>query len=163
MNRLTSCNGIPGESYMSVSETVPPADFVAVTNIVEIGSGVDTTWQRIGSFADAGKYLGVVSELVSGRGDIGSVRKIGDGIREVKVGSGIFSYAYMQSVGPMAAVGYHGNVSLEPTGETSCRLVYTITYDQAQMSGEMRRQTSERIGARFKGMAEAMKLEAEAV
>lgn len=136
--------------------------FIAIVTTVEIARSAEDAWKRIGSYADAGKYLSVHSELNAGEAGIGSVRKIGDGILEVMVGSGIYSYSYAQTVGPMAAYTYHGSVSLEPLTAGTCRLVYTISYDQASMSAEERQQAIGRITPRFKGMADAMKADAEA-
>jgi hypothetical protein len=144
---------------MSASNSTP--NFATIANTVEIASNARSTWERIGNYGDAGRFLGVSSEVISSHDGIGSVRKIGDGILEVMVGSGIYSYAYAQTVGPMAVFAYHGNVSIEPLGEEGCRLVYTISYDQSAMSEEQRGETATRISGRFKGMAEAMKVEAE--
>lgn len=136
-------------------------DMVVIEGTATIAVGVDECWRRIGGFAEAGQFLAIGSKLLSGDGSIGSVRLIGDAIVEVMVGESQNSYTYSQIEGPMAPFHYHGSVLVAATGAASCRLVYSISYNQAAMTEERRTAERTRIAGRFQGAADAMKRVAE--
>ncbi|BBD97001.1 hypothetical protein SAMIE_1005020 [Sphingobium amiense] len=132
-------------------------DVAVVTCTVDIAMSVEDCWRCIRNFGDAGRFLNVPSQLISGDGGIGSVREIGDTILEAMVGQSDASYTYVQTEGPMAAYLYHGCVALSKRGPASCRLIYTITYNQASMSAATKEAERRRLSGRFQGAAEAMK------
>jgi hypothetical protein len=136
-------------------------DFAIVTCSVNIDRPVDEVWREIGDFADAGRFLNVSSQIVSGNGGLGSVRVVGDAILEVMVGSSSHSYTYAQVRGPMAAFSYHGCLEVSSSDSGRCRLTYTLIYDQATMDASRRASEFERVSLRFQSAAEAMKTVAE--
>lgn len=136
-------------------------DMAVVRCHVEIACSIDLAWQEIGLFEGAGRFLDVPCKLTYGDGGTGSVRQIGDSILETMVGSSRHSYTYAQTIGPMAAFGYHGCVSLEATGPDACALHYTLVYNQQHMDEQKRLSEFMRLSARFTGAAEAMKRVAE--
>jgi hypothetical protein len=136
--------------------------FAIVAHSVDVNRPIDETWCKIGDFADAGRFLNVSSKLVSGNGQIGSVRIVGDSILEVMVGSSRYSYTYAQVHGPMAALWYHGCLELSSLWPRSCRLTYTLIYDQTTLDGARRSSEFERITLRFQSAAQSMKVAAEA-
>ncbi|HEY0757906.1 MAG TPA: hypothetical protein VGD59_01485 [Acidisarcina sp.] len=138
-----------------------PTDFAIVACSVAVNRPIDEAWREIGDFADAGRFLNVFSKLVSGIGQLGSVRLVGDAILEVMVGSSSHSYSYAQVRGPMAGFSYHGCLELSPLNSESCRLSYTLVYDQAPMDAARRTSEFERVSLRFKNAAQAMKAAAE--
>jgi hypothetical protein len=103
-------------------------DFAIVAHSVDVNRPIDETWCKVGDFADAGRFLNVSSKLVSGNGQIGSVRIVGDSILEVMVGSSRYSYTYAQVHGPMAELWYHGCLELSSLGPRSCRLTYIYEF-----------------------------------
>jgi hypothetical protein len=137
-------------------------DFAIVAHSVDVYRSIDETWREIGNFANAGRFLNVSSKLVSGNGQLGSVRIVGDSILEVMAGSSSYSYTYAQIRGPMAALWYHGCLKLSSLGSGRCRLTYTLIYDQTTLDGDRRSSEFERISLRFQNAAHAMKLTAEA-
>ncbi|NKL23902.1 SRPBCC family protein [Rhizobium leguminosarum] len=150
------------DSQASMSPAPLAPDFMVIISKIEISKPADEAWSTIGTYGDAGKYLNVDSEQISGDGGIGSVRTIGNSIVEVMVGKGPRSYTYTQTTGPMAPFSYHGSVALEDAGERSSTLIYTINYDQTTMDAAAREAAVGRIRPRFQGMIEAMKSAAEA-
>jgi len=136
-------------------------DFITIPNVVVVDAGALEAWRRIGAFATAGRFLNVPSKLLSGDGGIGSVRQIGDAVIEAMVGAGDTSYAYVQTKGPVAQHHYHGSVALSAVDASKCTLTYTILYDQTAIPAGDRVEFHERLAARFKGAAEAMKRVAE--
>src|ERR1700761_9070821 len=101
----------------ALSHTVCMPAFHVITCRVTIQRPIDDAWLRVGGFADAGRFLNVLCELVSGDGGIGSVRRVGDSILEVLVGKTDYSYTYSQTAGPMERFAYHGCVSLTPVAD----------------------------------------------
>lgn len=150
------------DSQASKSPDLLAPDFMVIISKIEISKPADEAWSSIGTYGDAGKYLNVDSEQISGDGGIGSVRTIGNSIVEVMVGKGPRSYTYTQTKGPMAAFSYHGSVALEDAGDRGSTLIYTINYDQTTMDAAAREAAVGRICPRFQGMVEAMKAAAEA-
>ena len=137
------------------------ADFVSVVNVVQVAQSADTTWQRVGDFLAIGELFGMDCSYVSGSGEIGSVRRIGDSIVEPLVGLSSRSYTYSQTQGSMTGHHYHGNLAVEPDGE-GCTLTYTLMYDQSGLPAERRQHEPDRLRERFGGVVEAMKQRAEA-
>jgi hypothetical protein len=136
-------------------------DFAVIALAAEIDRPIGEAWAIIGDFQAAGRFLGVAVTVADDRQGVGSVRMVGPEIHEVLVCAFPHGYAYAQIRGPMAQHAYHGSVGLEPGGTDTCRLVYTLVYDQTSMSGDVRVQQHERLSARFGGMVQAMKAAAE--
>lgn len=136
-------------------------DFAVIACSVEVNRPIEETWDEIGGFADAGRFLNISSKLVSGEGRIGSVRVVGETIVEVMAGCSAFSYTYAQISGPMAAFSYHGCLEVVSLNPGNCRLTYTLTYDQSAMDSARRATEFERLSQRFSKAAQAMKLAAE--
>jgi hypothetical protein len=147
---------------MTPSPPTPVApDFKVVVCTAEIDRPLDAAWTAIGGYADAGRFLNIASKLISGDGGLGSVRLIGDAILEVMVGRSSHSYAYAQTRGPMAQYAYHGCVALEQNGSASCKLTYSLMYDQSTLDETSRASQIDRITNRFGGAVKAMKQDAE--
>lgn len=140
---------------------VAAPEFANIVCRIDIERDRAETWESIGGFADAGRFLDIASKLLVGTGKIGTVRQVGDRILEVLVGCSDFSYTYAQVVGPMAQFAYHGCVTLSALPLRLCTLTYTIVYDERQMDSEQRGIQRARITKRFQGAAEAMKRQAE--
>ena len=136
-------------------------DIAVITNTVHIASNIETAWKKIGDFSNAGIFLNISCELISGDGDIGSARRIGTEIIEILVGISSNSYSYVQTKGPMAPFSYHGCVALYAEETNSSILKYTICYDQSAMTEDRKEFELDRITKRFSGAAEEMKRNAE--
>ncbi len=136
-------------------------DLVSVVNEVQVEQDWETTWSRVGGFLAIGEIFGTSCVYVSGSGEIGSVRRIGEDIVEPLVGLSTRSYTYSQTEGSMVGLHYHGTVAVEPTSERSCRLTYTLLYDASGLPDELRDKTPDRLAKRFTGVLEKMKERAE--
>ncbi|WP_295993796.1 hypothetical protein [Rugamonas sp.] len=144
-----------------MSNLRPSPHFIAIVASIEILRPVDEAWSIIGSYGDAGRFIDTASMLLSGHGEIGSVRQIGDGIVEVLIGLSRHAYTYAQIQGPMAPFTYHGCLDLRMETATTSRLLYTLSYDQADMDEARRQQEFDRITKRFNDVVKTMKLCAE--
>jgi hypothetical protein len=139
------------------------SDYVVIRKQILVDRPADAVWRRIGGFCAIADWLNLTCELVSGTGDVGSVRRLNGEIVEPMVGRTARSYTYGQSAGTMAGFDYHGTLAVEPEGPKRARILYTIVYDAARMpSDAVRKAQFERIGPRFQGAIETMKVLAEA-
>jgi hypothetical protein len=136
--------------------------FAKVALTTRIACPAEIAWPLIGGFGTAGRFLGVAITLDGEEGVLGTTRRVGADIVEALVGVSRHSYTYAQTEGPMAQYAYHGCVSLEPDSATSCKLDYTIIFEQSAMSVADLTYQLDRIKGRFEGMLESMKAAAEA-
>jgi hypothetical protein len=120
-----------------------------------VAAGADETWRQIGNFADAGRFIGLPSEITSGDGGLGSVREVGDAVTEKMVAQGERFYVYVQTRGPMSERGYHGCVAVEGDGN-QCIIFYTLVYDVSGIDDSLQADEHARLVHRFRGAVEAM-------
>ena len=99
---------------------------------------------------------------ISGAGDVGSVRQLGEAIIESMVSAGRHSYTYAQTEGPMSGFAYHGSVACEPRESGGVEIAYTLVYDQSKIEVDRREPERSRLGQRFAAAVHAMKRAAEA-
>jgi hypothetical protein len=135
--------------------------FTSIVCTIQIAGTIEKIWQRIGGFADAGRFLDIPCKVTSGDDMPGAIRQIGEAILEVMAGRSEHSYTYGQIAGPMAAFAYHGCVSLTSSDGNGCTLTWTLIYDEAQMDQSQRIVQHNRISTRFRGAVTAMKHYAE--
>lgn len=133
-----------------------------MVNEVSVEKDWETTWSRVGDFLAIGEMFAMECVYLSGSGEIGSVRRIGDDIVEPLVGRSSRSYTYSQTEGSMVGHHYHGTVAVDPTGAHTCRLTYTLLYDASGLSPDRRETTPNRLTKQFTGVLQKMKERAEA-
>lgn len=112
------------------AQTPEPADWLTLTFTAELNKSADVAWERMGGNELCGivTYLDIKScEVVSGKGELGSVRTINGTIVENIVSRSRYSYTYAQ---PFTPIFYHGTMSVEPLTAGSSRLVYTLIWNQ---------------------------------
>ncbi|MDB5689532.1 MAG: hypothetical protein JWL91_1408 [Sphingomonas bacterium] len=161
--RVTTWRLVAATTLLIGSAPALAADYVLIRKEILVERPADTVWRRVGGFCAIADWLKLKCELVSGSGDVGSIRRLNGEIEEPMVGRTVRSYTYGQTKGAMAGFDYHGTLAVEPEGPTRARILYTITYDAARMpSDAVRKAQFERIGPRFQAAIEAMKVLAEA-
>jgi hypothetical protein len=128
-----------------------------------VDRSADAVWKRVGGYCAIAEWLKVKCEIVSGAGDVGTIRRLNDATLEPMVASTAHSYTYSQTAGGMTSFAYNGTLAVEPAGTGKSRIVYTLIYDAALMpSDEVRKAQFDRINPRFQGAIETMKALAEA-
>lgn len=146
-----------------VPGTAQAADYVTIRNAVMVNRPVELVWARVGGWCTIAHWLKVGCELVSGSGEVGSVRRLNGVTLEAMVARTAHSYAYWQTAGNMAGFSYHGSLAAEPIDARHTRLVYTLFYDAALMpSDAVRLSERNRLGTRFVEPLNVMKQMAEA-
>ena len=149
----------------ATAQTPQPADWVTLHFSAELNKNIDVAWQRIGGndLCAIAKYLDIKGcEVVSGKGELGSVRNIivatsPAPIVENIVARSKYSYTYAQ---PFTPIFYHGTMSIVALTPTTSRLEYTLIWNQtpvgdkaAQDAAKASRQT--RFQAAVDNMARA--------
>ena len=108
------------------------ADYTSITLEKPVDRSADAVWAKVGPFCALKDWLKTTCVLVSGNGDIGTVRVVAGQYREVLVGQTGHSYTYAFSE-PNPTM-YHGTLSVVPTGRQKSKLVYIVFWDQESLS-----------------------------
>ena len=137
------------------------SDFTSFTLSTVANATPEKAWAKIGGFCAIHDWLGT-SCVLTGNGDVGSIRTINDGkVTEMMVAKTPFSYTYIQPTN--YANLYHGTLAVEPAGAGKSRITYTFLYD-AEPLGDDAAKAKARQGrtdrfnqalAKMKEMAEA--------
>ena len=139
---------------------VPSPHYVSIPMSIEVNAPVDKVWARIGKYCDIGEWGIPGCTLLSGNGDFGTVRSIGN---EILVGKTQYSYTYTQPV----RVGvnynmYHGTLEAVPMGANKTTIKYTLFFDNSMLTDDAAREKDiENRRTRFTKMLENMKVLAE--
>jgi len=139
---------------------IPNPHYVSVPLSIEVNAPVDKVWARIGKYCDIGEWGIPGCTLLSGDGDFGTVRSIGN---EILVGKTQYSYTYTQPVrvGPVYNM-YHGTLEAVPMGANKTTIKYTLFFDNSMLADDAARAKDiENRRTRFGKMLENMKVLAE--
>jgi hypothetical protein len=137
------------------------AEISVIHREITVDQPAQVVWARVGDYCAIAEWLQVACSYTSGKGEVGTVRLLNNAIVEVMVVQAPLSYTYHQTVGNMAAYGYHGTLAVEATGTRQAKLTYTLVYDQESMVLERRESERIRLQGRFQSALEAMKAIAE--
>ena len=136
------------------------SDFTSFTLSTVANASPEKAWAKIGGFCAIHDWLGT-SCVLTGNGDVGSIRTINDGkVTEMMVARTPFSYTYIQPTN--YANLYHGTLAVEPDGAGKSKITYTFLYDaeplgDADAKAKARQGRTDRFNqalAKMKAMAE---------
>lgn len=136
------------------------SDFTSFTLSTTANASPEKAWAKIGGFCAIHDWLGT-SCVLTGNGDVGSIRTINDGkVTEMMVAKTPFSYTYIQPLN--YANLYHGTLAVEPDGAGKSKITYTFLYDaeplgDADAKAKARQGRTDRFNqalAKMKAMAE---------
>ena len=124
----------------------PPAvanpSYVSIPMEVTVNKSAADVWKRVGKYCDIGEWLQIPAGCkitVGNDGEIGAVRTVGS---EILVGKTEFSYTYTQPVREGRPYNlYHGTLEARPLTATTSKLIYTLVYDNSQLSDDAAKQT----------------------
>lgn len=164
MNRLNIlAAGLGLATALGAALPAAAADFVVVRREVAVARPADAVWATVGDYCAIKEWLKIDCVYSGGSGGVGATRRLNNGmVEEVMVGRTPYSYTYYQTVGGMAANGYHGTLDVQPVDARSSRIVYTLVYDQQPLDAAAKAANRARLEARFQGAIEGMKASAEA-
>ena len=117
---------------------VPNPHYVSIPMTINVNASADKTWARIGPFCDINEWGYSGCTILSGNGDVGTVRSIAN---EILVAKTKYSYTYTQPV--REGVNYnmfHGTLEVVPVTATTSRINYTLFYDNGMMADDAARE-----------------------
>lgn len=135
------------------------ADYATIVLSVDVSRPAGEVWRKVGGFCDIGAWLKLKCVYTSGTGGLGTVRRLADRIDEVMVAQTAHSYTYTQ---PDSKILYHGTVDVEPLGPHKSKIIYSLFYDQSNLTtDDARAKAREQRSKAFMGALESMKKLAE--
>lgn len=153
--------GGPGAPAANASSAVANPTYVTIPLEITVNRPAAEVWKRVGKYCDIGEWLRVQCMIVSGKdGEVGVVRSIGT---EIMVGMTELSYTYTQPVRAGRPYNlYHGTLEARPLTATTCKLVYTLVYDNSMLADDAARDRDKMQKAQqFTTALENMKILAE--
>jgi len=133
------------------------ADFTVIRREIAVARPPDAVWAKVGDFcAGIAAFLKVDCAYTKGAGEVGTIRRLTGGTDEVMVAKTARSYAYQQTAGSLAALDYHGALSVEPDG-AGAKVVYTLIYDAGALPPERRAATESALTDVFQHAVETIK------
>jgi hypothetical protein len=128
LRRLVALGAI-GLSMMGAQAMA--ADYTTIVLSVDVARPANEVWKKVGGFCQIRDWMKLKCVYTSGTGDLGTVRHLADRIDEVMVGKTAHSYTYTQ---PDSKIMYHGTVDVEPAGPHASRIIYSLFYDQSNLT-----------------------------
>jgi hypothetical protein len=144
-----------------VSTAVAAPTYISIPMEIVVNRPAADVWKRVGKYCDIGEWLQVACTITSGKdGEYGAVRSVGS---EVLVGKTELSYTYTQPVREGRPYNlYHGTLEARPLTATTCKLVYTLVYDNSMLADDAARERDKtQKTAQFTRALENMKTLAE--
>jgi hypothetical protein len=149
-----------GQAAPAVSVVVAKPTYATVVMEVAVNKPAAEVWARVGKYCDIGEWARFNCTIVSGNGEIGTVRSVGT---EVLVGKTELSYTYAQ--GPREGRPYdmyHGTLEARPVTATTSKLIYTLMFDNSMMADDAAREANKtQRRNQFTPFLENMKILAE--
>ena len=135
----------------------PNPHYESVPMRIVVNAPVDKVWARIGKYCDIGEWGIPGCTILSGDGDFGTVRSIGN---EILVGKTKYSYTYTQPVREGVKYNmYHGTLEARALTSATTEILYTLFFDNSNLADDAAREadkTSRRT--RFTKMLDNMKI-----
>jgi hypothetical protein len=118
---------------------IPNPHYVSIEMEMDVNRSAAETWARVGKYCDIGEWFQLPCTILSGQdGQVGVVRSIGN---EVMVGKTQLSYTYTQPVREGRPYNlYHGTLEARPVTATTCKLVYTLVFDNSMLADDAARE-----------------------
>jgi hypothetical protein len=114
-------------------------DYTTIVLNADVNRPADVVWKKIGGFCDVSKWQKLSCIYLSGSGDLGTVRQLGDRITEVMIGKTSHSYTFMQQ---RSSIQFHGTVDVQAEGPDRSKIIYSLVYDQSTLRSDESRAVS---------------------
>lgn len=133
--------GTAQTSAPSVSNVVTSPTYATISLEIAVERPAAEVWKRVGKFCDISEWWPVQlpCTIISGKdGELGAVRSAAS---EVLVAQTEFSYTYTQTVKPNRPYNlYHGTIEARPVTPSTCKLMYTVMYDNSMLEDDTARE-----------------------
>jgi hypothetical protein len=130
----------PAAASGAVSTAVAHPTYVTIPLEITVNKPAAEVWARVGKYCDIAEWLQAPScAILSGKdGEVGAVRSIGN---EILVGRTEYSYTYTQPVREGRPYNlYHGTLEVRPLTATTCKIYYTLLYDNSMLADDAARE-----------------------
>lgn len=130
----------PAGASGPVSTVVAHPTYVTIPLEITVNKPAAEVWARVGKYCDIAEWLQVPTcTILSGKdGEVGAVRSIGN---EILVGRTEYSYTYTQPVREGRPYNlYHGTLEVRPLTATTCKIYYTLLYDNSMLADDAARE-----------------------
>ena len=129
-----------GPAAAPVSNVVTNPTYISMSFETVVNRPAADVWKRVGKFCDIGEWWPVQlpCTILSGKdGELGAVRSAAG---EILVAKTELSYTYTQAVRPNRPYNlYHGTIEARPVTATTCKLIYSVMYDNSMLADEAAR------------------------
>jgi hypothetical protein len=126
-------------SAAPASSAVANPTYISIPLEITVNKPAAEVWKRVGKYCDIGEWLQVPCTITSGKdGEFGVVRSLAG---EVLVAKTELSYTYTQPVRAGRPYNlYHGTLEARPLTATTCKLLYTLLYDNSMLADDAARE-----------------------
>jgi uncharacterized protein YndB with AHSA1/START domain len=143
------------------SVSAADAEYATINLHIAVNAPIDAVWKKVGGYCDITKWLPALKTCTytTGKGDLGTVRRLADRIDELMVAQGKYYYVYAQPSPPGRDIMYHGTLEAVADGKNKTTLLYNLVWDQAPLAGdaEKKKMDIDNRTKAFTGALEAMK------
>lgn len=128
----------PGSAPPASSAVANPT-YISIPLEITVNKPAAEVWKRVGKYCDIGEWLQVPCTITSGKdGEFGAVRSLAG---EILVAKTELSYSYTQPVRAGRPYNlYHGTLEARPLTATTCKLLYTLLYDNSMLADDAARE-----------------------
>lgn len=140
-------------------------DYRSVTVEIDIAKPATEVWAKVGKYCDIQEWLKFECKVVSGNGEMGTVRALAGGrVLEIMTAKSDLSYGYSQPVVEGRFYNqYHGYMEAKPVSANSSKMIYTVMLDLSDKADEAAKTADlARRKTQFEGALKEMKRIAEA-
>jgi hypothetical protein len=139
-----------------------PAEYVRIEMSIDVARPAAAVWEKIGPYCAISEWVAnpIDCQITSGDGGMGTVRALAGGrVVEILIAQTELSYGYTQPANPGQFYNlYHGFLEARPVSATSSRILYTLTYDVANLADQAAKDADmARRRAMFEGALAKMK------
>ena len=162
MNKRPLLGGLAVGALASTvfAATASATDYTTVVLQISVDKPAEVVWKKVGGFCDIQLWLTQLTCVyTSGKGGLGSVRRLADRIDEVMVAQTAMSYTYTQ---PTTTILYHGTLEVVPDGKKKSTIHYSLLWDQSSLADDAAKaKDKDQRTKNFTGALENMKKLAE--
>ncbi len=139
MAGAASAQGTPAPA--APAATWPAPQYVSIPMEITVAKPAAEVWAKVGGYCDISKWISpagnVPCEITSGKGEVGTVRKIAGRVIEVMTAKSEFGYGYTQPAleGKWYNL-YHGFLEVRPVDAKSSKIFYTLMLDVADKADQ---------------------------
>ena len=133
---------------------------IAVEDTIE--APADAAWSKLADFGGLGSWAPGISECKLEGSGVGAVRRIAMGGMEIaerleSLDDEARTLTYSITEGPMPTENYLAEIVVTPTGDASCAIRWSASFDAPSLSEEQAQGVAQGVQGSYQGMVDALK------